>query len=142
MAVISALVLATVLALILWPNPPSPQGKIAPAVLQSSPPAPTYTDVPENEVIQAHAALHGLGEACGVETSSRSLETVERQLAVLLAFARSHPDGAFEIDDEDGAALSLLLVLKEELRSCDPSQLPRVEALLPPRFRGSESPDS
>ena len=139
MAVISALALATVLALILWPRPPSPQGTNAPAVLLSSPSAPTYTDVPENEVAQAHSALHGVGEACGVEASSRSLETVERLLAELLAFARRHPDGAFEIDDEDATSLSLLLVLQEELRSCAPSQIPRVQALLPARFRASQS---
>lgn len=141
-AVISALALATVLALVLWPQPHSPQGTEAPAVIVSSPPAPSYTDVPTDEVVQVHTALHGLGEACSVETPSRSLETVERHLSTLLAFARRYPDGAFEIDDEDATSLSLLLVLQDELRSCAPSQIPRVQALLPHRFRASESPSS
>ena len=139
---ICALALATVLALVLWPQSHSPQGKEAPAVVVSSAPAPSYTDAPTDEVVQVHTALHGLGEACSVETSSGSLETVERHLATLLAFARRYPDGAFKIDDEDATSLSLLLVLQDELRSCAPSQIPRVQALLPQRFRASESPSS
>ncbi|WP_147251713.1 hypothetical protein [Blastococcus sp. TF02-8] len=113
-----------------------------PATLLTAPPSRTYTSVPQADVDEVHRALHGLGDACAPEASSRSADAIDGHLDVLLEFVRRHPAGGFRIDDEDATSLSLLLVLQEELRACAPSQIPRVEALLPPRFRASDSPSS
>jgi hypothetical protein len=65
---------------------------------------------------------------------------VERHVAVLLDFARRHPQARFPIDDESGTSLSLLLVVRQELADCDPAHLPDVERLLPRRFRAPTAP--
>lgn len=118
----------TVTRLLLEPSP-----ERAPATLASRPPEPSYVDVPPREVRDMHRALHGLGDACaetGVDQSA-----VEAQVSALLAFARRHPDGRFAIDDENGTSLSLLLVVQDELRTCAPDLLPRVQDLLPDEMR-------
>lgn len=100
----------------------------------------TYTRVPDGEVSEVHRALHGLGETCAEPESARPEPAVERNVAVILDFVRRHPDGQFQIDDENGTALSLLLVLQDELRGCAPALLPRVQDQLPADLRRGERP--
>jgi hypothetical protein len=95
----------------------------------------TYTTAPGGEVREVHRALHGLGDRCAQPESTRSQPAVGRHVAVMLDFARRHPDAQFEIDDENGTSLSLLLVLQDELRECAPALLPGVLDLLPPDLR-------
>ena len=116
-----------------------PEDTPGPAVLVSAASTPTHPSVPPGEADQAHRALHRLGEACA-DHQHRSQATIDREVEALLGFARRHPRGGFQIDDEHGTSLSLLLVLREELASCDPAALPQVETLLPPRFRSAAPP--
>lgn len=46
-------------------------------------------------------------------------------------FARDYPNGGFAIDDEPGTTLSLQVVLRFELQSCEPTLVPSLEELIP-----------
>jgi hypothetical protein len=121
--------------IVLHATKPSP-GDDATAVLQGSSAPPTFPTIPEGEVQVMHRALHGVGETCAQAAPARSQATLDRDVTVLLDFARRHPQGQFAIDDETGTSLSLLLVLRQDLGTCDPAAVPLVESLLPPSFRG------
>lgn len=119
-----------------------PKDERAPATLLTRPTESTFTSVPDGDVSQVHAALHGLGETCAEDAVSRSQDAVDRDVSAVLDFARRHPDGRFQIDDENGSSLSLLLVLQDELSTCAPSLLPRVQELIPPQLRRAPGPAS
>jgi hypothetical protein len=76
-----------------------------------------------------------MGRACETPGSTRDPAAVARPVEVMERFARDFPDGGFTIDDEPGSTLSLLVVLRYELQTCDPSLVVSVERLLPPRYR-------
>ena len=60
----------------------------------------------------------------------RPLNRIER-------FAVDYPSGGFRIDDEPGTTLTLLVVVWNELKSCEPSLVAEVEILIPAEYRGS-----
>jgi hypothetical protein len=135
-AILPFLALLTIAGLtLLRATQPSP-GDGAPAVLLGGSAPPTSPTVPEDEVQVMHRALHSVGETCARAAPARSQATLDRDVTVLLDFARRHPEGQFAIDDETGTSLSLLLVLRQDLGTCDPTALPVIESLLPPSFRG------
>ena len=110
-----------------------------PATLLTPTAERTYSRAPESEVRDVHEALHDLGDTCA-ERDARSSAAVERPVSVILDFARRRPNARFEIDDESGSSLALLLVLQDELRTCAPSLLPRVQEVLPPEQRRPVGP--
>ena len=112
-----------------------------PATLLTPTAERTYSTAPESEVRDVHEALHDLGDSCA-EGDARSPAAIERHVSVILDFAQRHPNARFEIDDESGTSLALLLVLQDELRPCAPSLLPRVQELLPPEQRRPVGPAS
>lgn len=81
-----------------------------------------------------HRALHGLDRVCRGLVPDPNGARVQRHTQAMLQFARDYPRAGFEIDDETGSTLSLLVVLHDELRSCAPQLIPAVEELLPPQF--------
>lgn len=106
------------------------QGGTAESVL------PTPTQFPPRERVEAaHGALHAMGRACKQPIGTRDRAAVVRPVEVMEQFARDYPNGGFTIDDEPGTTLSLLVVLRYELQGCDPTLVPKVEKLLPERFR-------
>jgi len=90
---------------------------------------------PAGRVDEVHRALHALGRACRPSSADRSVDGVRRPVAVMLRFARGYPNAGFRVDDESGSTFSLLVVLRNELETCDPTLVPAVEDLLPAEFR-------
>ncbi|NYI77062.1 hypothetical protein BJ988_001710 [Nocardioides panzhihuensis] len=60
---------------------------------------------------------------------------VSQPVAVIVAFARDYPGGGFTIDDEPGSTLTLLLVVRNELEACDPTQIPQLDEFIPQAYR-------
>ena len=110
---------------------PQPRG---PATLLSPTPERTYSKAPEDQVRNVHRALHRIGDECS-DPGPGTEAVVAQEASVILDFARRHPDARFEIDDESGTPLALLLVLRDELPACAPALVPRVEDLLPGGLR-------
>lgn len=96
-------------------------------------PTPTASLDP-SQVEPAHRALHDLGRACR-RPPDRDPERVLRSLDTIERFARLNRDARFPIDDEVGTTLSLLVVVRNELASCAPGLLSRVDALIPSEYR-------
>ena len=131
MPTLALLVVAVLSGLhLLGPQPP----ERAPATLLSPTPERAYSTAPEKEVQAVHRALHRIGDAC-TDPDPDTTDVVERQVSVILDFVRRNPDARFEIDDESGTALALLLVLQDELPPCAPTEVPRVQNVLPPDLR-------
>ncbi|GAA4127403.1 hypothetical protein GCM10022215_37840 [Nocardioides fonticola] len=114
------------------PAPTSPV--VIAGTAKSTLPTPTQFP-PKDRVEEAHRALHAMGRGCKVPISTRDPDSVRGPVERMERFARDFPNGGFTIDGEPGTTLSLLVVLRYELQSCDPSLVPGVEALLPERFR-------
>ncbi|MBZ5736398.1 hypothetical protein K8Z61_18050 [Nocardioides sp. TRM66260-LWL] len=114
------------------PGPASPV--VIGGTAKSTLPTPTQFP-PQNRVEETHRALHAMGRACKVPISTRRPGSVRGPVETMEQFARDFPNGGFTMDDEPGSTLSLLVVVRYELQSCDPSLLPSVDELLPERFR-------
>lgn len=112
---------------------PQPRER-GPATLLSPEPERTYSAAPQDEVRDVHRALHRIGDAC-TDPGPDTTDVVGQQVSVILDFVRRHPGARFEIDDESGTPLALLLVLQDELAPCAPTEVPRVQNLLPPDLR-------
>lgn len=106
------------------------EGGVAPSV----PPEPSQ-DAPQARVDQAHRALHALGRACRKPIAVRDPDAVSRPTGVIVAFARDHPGSGFRIDGEPGSTLTLLIVVRNVLESCDPMLVPKVDAFIPRAYR-------
>lgn len=104
--------------------------RVAASILPASPQTP-----PRGRVVQVHQSLHGLHNACRLPAAARDRDVVRRDLAVFESFAEDFPRGGFTIDDESGSTLALLIAVRAELEWCEPVLLPRVESLIPPRYR-------
>jgi hypothetical protein len=104
----------------------------------TDPTAEPKSPAPREAVDDAHTALHRIGAACGERpdlTGDISAEVTE-----ILTFAERYPTGRFPIDDQTGTSLSLLLVVREALRDCDPRQADRVNGALPETFQRTPYP--
>ena len=113
---------------------PPPVTGVEGGIAASTLPEPTEFP-PRARVVAAHRALHALGEACEVSMATRNRALAARPVRVMEQFARDFPNGGFRMDGESGTTLALLVVLRYELQSCDPSLVADVEELLPQRFR-------
>ncbi len=51
-------------------------------------------------------------------------------------FATDNPSGGLSIDDESGSTLALMVVVRNELKKCEPAYLPEIERLIPAQYRG------
>lgn len=88
------------------------------------------------EVDDVHAILHRLERTCGRSgRSPAARRQLDRDVGSILAFARAYPEARFQIDDETGRTLSLLLVGREATRRCAPQASARLDAALPGRFQ-------
>ena len=56
---------------------------------------------------------------------------------MLLTVRHRLPRWVLAMDDEQGFALAFLVVVCNELKSCDPSYVPAVERLIPAPYRGN-----
>ena len=138
-SVVVGLALFAALGLMTWlgaDDTPSggPHSGVPASTARSTLPEPTQFP-PRRRVEVAHRALHAMGRACEEPVASRDPKSVRRPVAVIEQFARDYPNGGFTIDDEAGTTISFLVVLRYELRSCDPSLVPGVDKFLPPQFR-------
>lgn len=111
--------------------PPSPDAQVAPATL----PSPTQHP-PRGRVETAHQALHALGRGCETPLAQRKPRAVSEPLKVIETFATDFPGGGFTVDDESGTTLALLLVVWNQLKTCEPSLVPQIERLIPAQYRG------
>lgn len=99
---------------------------------------PTPTQYPpQRRVDAAHKALHELGRACETSTGGRRSQRIRAQVDVIEGFATDFPSGGFLMDDESASSLALLVVVWDELKSCDPDYVPQIERLIPVEYRGS-----
>ena len=80
-----------------------------------------------------HRALHALDRAC--KHPERGTHALRGPLRIIETFATKHPTAGFAIDDETGTTLAMLIVVRSELEGCAPALLPRVNALIPERYR-------
>lgn len=88
------------------------------------------------EADDVHAILHRLERTCARSGRSPAARAqLDRDVATILAFARAYPEAQFQIDDETGRTLSLLLVAREATRRCAPQASARLNAALPERFQ-------
>lgn len=141
--ILGAAVVVAAAVLLVWTfKPTEPKSAIvldrAPSVVA---PQPTGT-VSGGVVRQIHRALHVLARNCpSGERPPRTDHPGRVGVAVdtILRFARNHPDARFAIDDENGTTLELLVVTREQLGSCAPSQVGRVARALPPPYRTAGS---
>lgn len=111
--------------------PTTPGVEVAPSTL----PSPTQHP-PPGRVETAHQALHALGRACKSPLARRKPESVSEPLKVIKSFATDFPGGGFTVDDESASTLTLLLVVWNELKTCEPSRVPQIERLIPAEYRG------
>lgn len=119
------------------PQDPEPGAEVLVSeggVAASTLPLPSQSP-PQPRVEAAHRALHVVGRACRQPTIDRGGDAVRAPVEQIRRFAGDYPNGGFTIDDEPGTTLSLLIVLRYELQSCEPALVPGVDALLPVEFR-------
>lgn len=134
LAITAAIAVGLATALKPEPAPSQPVAGVQGGTAESMLPEPTQFP-PQARVQAAHRALHAMGRACKQPLATRDPASVRRPVGVMEQFARDYPNGGFTIDDEPGTTLSLLAVLRYELRDCEPALVPGVEELLPERFR-------
>lgn len=92
----------------------------------------------QEQVIALHASLHRMERVCArknlTASDTRMLESAARSFVRLY---RAYPDARFQIDDESGRMLSVLLVARAELRTCSAGPAAIVDRALPAQFRDS-----
>lgn len=88
------------------------------------------------EVRRVHAALHAVDRVCSrPPISLASRRVVARDARMFARFADAHPRAEFRIDDEEGRAVSLLLVARQTLQRCDRRAAAIVDRALPAAMR-------
>lgn len=65
---------------------------------------------------------------------------MEIDAAVITSFAGHYPDSRFDLEDESGSALSLLLAARDDLEECEPAAAAKVNAALPTPYRSTPPP--
>lgn len=104
-------------------------------------PAKSPRPVPEATQATVHRALHRLDGLCrrpGRSTAAlRSVTTTALELDRRYPAARGY---SLQVDDEQATSLSVLLVVRQALRTCAPAQAARIDAVLPRRIRGALAP--
>ena len=102
----------------------------------------TPVAAPPAEVDRIHAALHEMGAVCTRDADEATQVRIETAVDLLVEFALRYPNATFQIDDETGRSLGLLLVARNEMQVCAPRAAARANAALPSQYRddsGSEA---
>lgn len=76
-----------------------------------------------------HNARHDIGAQC--LTSNPDLGVIASDVDLIIAFSRRYPVGRFPIDDEPATASSLLLVTREAVTDCAPTEVERLDEQRP-----------
>ena len=98
---------------------------------------PTSSERPPRERVgRVHQALHALGKECKSSWRPGAAARLRHPLSRLEAFAGDYPAAQFRIDGEHGTTLALLIVVWNQLKSCDQALAGEVERLIPPEYRG------
>lgn len=107
---------------------------IAACGTQREPAAPQ--ELGGREAARIHAQLEQVGRACtprGVPAAKA--DRLAWNVDSLIAKSRRYPTQRFQIHDETGSMVSALLVIRQELLTCDRRLAKRVERMLPQRVR-------
>jgi hypothetical protein len=99
-----------------------------------------YPTAPAVEVQRIHATLHDMGARCTSGAGPDAQRQIGLDVDQLIAFAKSYPDAQFIIDDEHGTALDVLLIARDEMKTCDPAAAERANQALPAQFRATPRP--
>lgn len=87
-------------------------------------------------VRRVHAALHELDRVCSrTPVSPDARRVLARDARTFARFADAYPQVEFRIDDEEGRAVSLLLVARQRLDGCDRRAAAIVDRALPAGMR-------
>jgi hypothetical protein len=133
-ALAAGIVLAVSLTLL---GPPGQDPNAAPAVPDATAP---YTTPPPAEVQQIHDTLADIAARCTPNPDADAQRELDRDVDVILAFARRNPHAEFPVDDETGHTLSLLLATRDDLSHCVPAAAARINPALPAQLRRPPSP--
>jgi len=105
--------------------------------------APTDTTYPAAltaDVQRIHTALHDMGARCTPHADPAARAQIGRDVDELVAFAARYPDARFTVDGENGQALNLLLIARDEMGTCAPAAAARANHALPAQYRATPSP--
>jgi hypothetical protein len=113
-------------------------GEDGPSTVVAEPSAgEAFVTAPAAQVRRVHEAMHDIAARCqpGVAASEDTRRELDRDVEVILVFARGFPDARLQIDDESGRTLSLLLGVRDDLRRCAPTVAGRLDPAIPPPYR-------
>lgn len=122
----------------------SRQGQTSPAdVSATGLGAPTNTNypiAPKADVQRIHTALHDMGARCTPHADPAAQAQIGRDVDQLITFAARYPDARFTVDGENGHALNLLLIARDETGTCAPAAAARANQALPAQYRATPTP--
>ena len=95
----------------------------------------TYPAAPTLEVQRIRTALHDMGARCKPGADTATQARIVRDVNQLISFTRRYPDSRFTIDGENGRPLDLLLIARDEMRTCAPAAAAAANQALPTQFR-------
>lgn len=104
-----------------------------------APDVSSYPTAPTLDVQRIHTALHDMGARCTPGADAAAQAQIGRDVDELISFARAYPDAHFNVDGENGQALNLLLIARDEMRNCAPAAAARANQQLPPQYRAPTS---
>lgn len=120
------------------------QGPTSPADVSATglgaPADTTYPTAPTADVQRIHTALHDMGARCTPAADPAAQAQIGHDVDELITFAARYPDARFTVDGEDGQALNLLLIARDEMGTCAPAAAARANHALPPQYRATPSP--
>lgn len=99
----------------------------------------TYPAAPMVEVERIRTALHDMGARCKPGADTATQARIFRDVDQLISFTRRYPDSRFTIDGENGRSLDLLLIARDEMRTCAPAAAAAANQALPTQFRSASA---
>ena len=113
------------------PEDSSPRRQAAPTASETAVAAPTA------DVQRVHEAMHDIAARCqpGVPAGPDARSELDRDVDVILTFARKFPNARLTVDDESGHTVSLLLGVRDDLRRCASDVAARLDPAIPPKYR-------
>lgn len=100
----------------------------------------TYPAAPAADVQRIHTALHDMGARCTPRADPAAQAQIGRDVDELITFAARYPDARFTVDGENGRALNLLLIARDEMGTCAPAAASRANRALPAQYRTTPRP--
>lgn len=117
----------------------SPAGSAA-TVLGSPTDTTSYPTAPAPAVQGVHTALHDMAERCTPGAGIAAEAQIGHDVDQLITFAKTYPDARFTVNDENGRALDLLFIARNEMRACAPNAAERANQALPTQYRAIPGP--